>query len=41
MDQGLVTGELYEGLWIDVGTVDRLQQAGAFMTGIEPRNPLK
>lgn len=28
MDQGLVSGEVYEGLWIDVGTVDRLQLAG-------------
>ena len=27
MDQGQVTGELFEGLWIDVGTVDRLREA--------------
>ncbi|WP_455199384.1 N-acetylmuramate alpha-1-phosphate uridylyltransferase MurU [Kaarinaea lacus] len=27
MDQGLVTGELFEGLWVDVGTVDRLREA--------------
>lgn len=28
MDQGRVTGELYSGLWIDVGTIDRLDEAG-------------
>lgn len=27
MNQGQVTGELYGGLWIDVGTVDRLAEA--------------
>lgn len=27
MDLGQVTGELYKGLWIDVGTVDRLAEA--------------
>lgn len=27
MDKGLVTGTLHEGLWLDVGTVDRLAEA--------------
>jgi len=31
MDQGQVTGELFEGLWLDVGTVDRLDQAEAIL----------
>lgn len=35
MDQGLVTGEMYEGLWIDVGTVERLRLAGELLT---PKN---
>jgi MurNAc alpha-1-phosphate uridylyltransferase len=31
MDQGLVTGQMYEGLWIDVGTIQRLYQAEAML----------
>lgn len=27
MDKGLVTGELHQGVWLDVGTVERLVQA--------------
>jgi MurNAc alpha-1-phosphate uridylyltransferase len=27
MGQGQVTGELFQGLWMDVGTVDRLEEA--------------
>ena len=30
MAEGQVTGELYEGLWIDVGTPERLAQARAY-----------
>ena len=26
MDQGLVSASLYEGLWVDVGTPERLAQ---------------
>lgn len=32
MDQGQVTGELFGGLWIDVGTVDRLAEADGILT---------
>lgn len=33
MHQGLVTGELFQGLWLDVGTVGRLRQAEAVLGG--------
>jgi len=29
MSQGSVSGEVFNGLWLDVGTVERLEQAGA------------
>jgi NDP-sugar pyrophosphorylase family protein len=29
MDQGLVSASIYEGLWVDVGTPERLAQLNA------------
>ncbi len=35
MSKGLVTGEVYEGVWIDVGTPERLQEVIALETGAQ------
>jgi len=32
MTQNQVTGEIYSGVWIDVGTPERLQEVNALIT---------
>jgi len=35
MDKGLVTGQLYDGLWVDVGTPQRLEQLEQDLVALE------